>query len=134
MARGSDSDDDDADLHGWPRVIDALGIGLLVAGCGLSYAAIFGAAVGGLSYGVAMTCVGLLTRAGAYACAAWDIDHTGVVVPKQRPARDGRAIETELDAVRELERDQADSGTRFVAMLEEQTERSSARGRHRGGW
>src|SRR5579883_1121484 len=44
-------DGHDHNLRGFPRALDALGTGLLLAGLGISLAAIFGAAVGGIGYG-----------------------------------------------------------------------------------
>jgi hypothetical protein len=114
----------DNDLHGWPRVLEACGIGLLLAGCGLSFGALFGAApAAGLRYGPVMMIAGLVTRTGANAWAAWQIEDRGGEGPKQ--ARGGRPLSTELDAVREFEMDQAGSGTRFVAMLERRRQTES---------
>jgi 4-hydroxybenzoate polyprenyltransferase len=128
MARRSDTDD----LHGWPRVLEACGIGLLLAGCGLSLGAIFGAAsVGGLWYGAALTTAGLFTRAAAYGLEAWDIEHRGVEVPKRRPGPDGRVPENDLEAVLVLEQELTEPGRRFAAMIDD--ERKERGGIGRGG-
>lgn len=118
---------DDDDLRGMPRVIDALGIGLLLASCGVTLAAMFGGVtVAGMWTGATMATVGLLTRAAAYVVAGWEIKHREVQVPVQRPGRDGRTPATELELVEQLEQDMAERPARFVTMLEEQQERNAA--------
>lgn len=104
-----------------PRALEALGVGMLLAGTGLTLAAVGGfSALGGVWYGVTVTVLGLATRAAAYAVGAWEIEQRGVVVPESRPGRDGRTPATELELVQMFEEDMAGKNPGFVTMLEDQ--------------
>ena len=119
MAMRSDGDED---LRGrLPRLLDALGQGLLLAGAGLFIAAVAGAsAAGGAWYGATLSTLGLFTRAAAYAIEAHAIEHQGVVLPPQRSPRDGRSLATEQELVQLFELEQAAGQARFVARLEDE--------------
>jgi hypothetical protein len=79
--------DGDEDLRGrLPRLLDALGQGLLLAGVGLFIAALTGASVaGGAWYGATLSTLGLFTRAAAYVIEAHAIEHRGIVLPPLAP-------------------------------------------------
>jgi hypothetical protein len=127
MARRSDGDED---LRGrLPRLLDAFGQGLLLAGVGLFIAALTGASVaGGAWYGATLSTLGLFTRAAAYVIEAHAIEHRGIVLPPQRSPRDGRSLATEQELVQLFELEQAAGQAHFVARLEDE-QRGTGTGR-----